>query len=220
MSKFCERQGHARSAGTENVHCLNCGIALAPEPEARGHADVMEATAGLEDALARAELKHQGEGKPETKPSNPKDAIGASKLPMHLVPTAVTRYASLSFLEGALKYGKYNWRVAGVRMSIYLDAIHRHLGKLQDGEWADGDSLPPNEDGSKQGTQVPHLASIIACCGIILDAAECEKLTDDRPPVNGYVAEDLTAREAHIKYLKEMFKGYAPHQNVITDGRE
>lgn len=194
--------------------CLNCA---APIVEAVPAVTIEQSGPGVDPAS----LSFQGDGKPLTKPSNPfnpKDAIGGGKLPMHLVPTAVVRYAALGFAEGALKYGKYNWRVAGVRMSIYLDALHRHLAKLQDGEWCDGDSLGPDPvTGEPQGTQVPHLASIICCAGIILDAWEVDKLTDDRPPVNVNTSIDMDSRQAHIAHLKKMFESYTPHQHVITD---
>ena len=48
-----------------------------------------------------------------TKPTNPKDAIGAAKLPLHLVPDTLRIYAAMAFAEGASKYGAYNWRAAG-----------------------------------------------------------------------------------------------------------
>lgn len=138
------------------------------------------------------------------KPSNPKDAVGAKKLMLHLVPSIVMILAALGFSEGAFKYGKYNWRKAGVRFSIYLDAIHRHLQKLQDGEWADDD------------TQVPHLASIIACCGIIADAKSLGMLTDDRPP-RAATATEIKNAEKVADHLRELFKDHNPHQHTISD---
>jgi len=141
-----------------------------------------------------------------TKPSNPKDAIGSKKLAMHLVPSIIQAYASLAFTEGALKYGKYNWRVAGVRLSIYLDAIHRHLAKLQNGEWAD------------KATRVPHLASIIACAGIIADARLHRKLTDDRPPEQVELSSLLDGEMAMItQHLQDLFKDHNPVQYNIEN---
>ena len=58
-----------------------------------------------------------------TKPTNPKDAIGAAKLPLHLVPDTLRIYAAMAFAEGASKYGAYNWRAAG--------AAHRPRAGLQ-----------------------------------------------------------------------------------------
>jgi hypothetical protein len=143
----------------------------------------------------------------DSKPTNPKDAIGSDKLPLHLVPSVLNIYASLAFLEGAVKYGKANWRVAGARMSIYIDAIERHLAKLKDGEWAD------------EKTGVPHLSSMLACIGIILDAKLVGKLTDDRPPV-APTADLIAALEVHVPLLKALFKDHHPHQHTIMDAKE
>lgn len=143
----------------------------------------------------------------DSKPTNPKDAVGSDKLPLHLVPSALNIYASLAFLEGALKYGCYNWRVAGVRMSIYLAALERHFQKFKDGEWAD------------EKTGVPHLSSMLACIGIILDAKLVGKLTDDRPPV-APTADLIASLEAHVPRLKELFKDHHPHQHTIQDIKE
>jgi len=138
------------------------------------------------------------------KDTNPKDVIGSSKLPISLVPASGIAYATLSFLEGALKYGRYNWRVAGVRSSIYLDAIHRHLSKYQDGEDVD------------LKTGVPHLSSILACVMIIVDAKIVNKLTDDRPP-RAPIGSIVDIMAGDVARLKETFKDYHPHQYTIAD---
>ena len=142
----------------------------------------------------------------DSKPTNPKDAIGSTKLPMGIVPASVIAYASLAWVEGKVKYGGVNWRDAGVKASIYLDALQRHYHKYNDGgQWADPE------------TQVPHLASIIACAGIILDAHLAGKLTDDRPksqPGLPALIDDLSKVVAH---LKELHKDKAPHHFVIGE---
>ena len=140
----------------------------------------------------------------ESKDTNPKDAIGMTKLPLDLVPDTLMIYASLAFAEGALKYGKFNWRVAGVRASIYIAALERHLAKFKNGEWADRD------------TGVPHLSSMLACIGILVDAKHVGKLTDDRAP---YAPIDAIIHELEpiVLQLKERFKDYAPHQHTIAD---
>jgi hypothetical protein len=140
----------------------------------------------------------------DTKATNPKDAIGGGKLPLDLVPDSLVAYAALSFLEGGLKYGKFNWRIAGVRVSIYIAAMRRHLMKYVNGEWADPQ------------TRVPHLASVIACAGIILDAQLCNKLVDDRPPIHP-TGEAIDGMIETIDHLKHLFDGHDPHQNTIED---
>ena len=141
---------------------------------------------------------------PEVKDTNPKDAIGSTKLPMHLIPGSAKAWLALAFLEGALKYGKYNWRVAGVRASIYLDAMERHLEKYKNGEWDDAQ------------TGVPHLASIMACAAIILDAESVGKLTDDRPP-KGDESDLIDSLATSVRYLQELYAEESPHQYTIED---
>ncbi len=68
-----------------------------------------------------------------TKPTNPKDAIGSEKVPLSLVPDQVIGEISLALLEGACKYGAANWRQAGVRASVYVDAARRHLASFREG---------------------------------------------------------------------------------------
>src|SRR3990172_2778020 len=142
----------------------------------------------------------------DSKETNPKDAIGCKKLPLHLVPGSLKVAAALAFLEGALKYGKYNWRVAGVRMSIYLDALERHLEKFKNSEWAD------------EGTKVPHLASIIACAGIIIDAKLVGKLVDDRPP-RAHVSRLIDDSVEIVEHLQRLFADQTPHQHTIKDSQ-
>lgn len=209
MNNWCST--HPCDYGRGGKVCMNCGTPRGEQvpapvvPAVTSAPDFVELVRPLVEAC-------------EPKATNPKDAVGATKLPVSWVPTAVNRYAALAFAEGALKYGRYNWRVSGVRMSIYLDALHRHLMKLQDGEWCDGDSLGPDPvTGEPQGTQVPHLGSIIACAGIILDSWECDKLTDDRPPANPQTSTDMESRIEHMKHLKKLFAAFNPVHYTIGD---
>ena len=140
----------------------------------------------------------------DQKATNPKDAIGTTKLPMHLIPGSAKAAMTLAFLEGALKYGKYNWRVAGVRASIYLDAMERHLEKFKNGENCDPE------------TGVPHLGSIMACAAILIDAFTFDKLNDDRPP-SGPVAEYIDDLQANVRRLQDKFADCDPHQCTIED---
>jgi hypothetical protein len=141
----------------------------------------------------------------DTKPSNPKDSIGSSKVNIDLVPDSMVLFASLGFTEGALKYGKFNWRVAGVRLSIYIAALERHKMKFMAGEWAD------------PVTNVPHLSSMLACIGIICDAYTSNKLTDDRPPAQPDLSRFLDSATSIQKHLKELFRDHNPHQHTIMD---
>jgi len=140
----------------------------------------------------------------EGKPSNPKDLIGCNKVPLSLVPASALAYAALAHLNGALKYGAWNWRKAGVKTSIYLDAALRHLY-----EWQNGEECDP-EDG------VPHLAAALACINIIIDAREAGMLTDDRPPSIAIGAE-IRRMQANVITLKNVHAEKNPKHWTIED---
>lgn len=65
-----------------------------------------------------------------TKPTNPKDAIGSSKLPLHLWPTTATVVGCMALLDGALKYGRSNWRPGGVRALV--ERMTQQVERLKD----------------------------------------------------------------------------------------
>lgn len=129
--------------------------------------------------------------KPEVKDINPKDLAAISRVPLDLVPSTAIAWESLAFLEGHNKYGAYNWRVAGVSCSIYISAADRHLKKFWNGQDRDPVSL------------VHELASVRACCGIIIDAIVCGKLNDDRPPkaAIGSLFKELEGVAEHLAKL-------------------
>lgn len=108
----------------------------------------------------------------ETKPSNPKDALGVKKAPLSGLPWRALYGPGLAMLAGALDYGRHNYRVIGVRASVYFDACLRHIG-----EWWEGS----NRD-AKSGLH--PLDHAIACLLIIRDAEIGGKLNDDRPPAS------------------------------------
>lgn len=140
----------------------------------------------------------------ETKPTNPKDTIGSSKLPLHLWPATATAMGSIGLLNGALKYGRSNWRAAGVRASIYVDACKRHLDA-----WFEGEETDP-DDGA------PHLAAALACLAIIVDAKAAGMLNDDRQFPGGYrqLLDELTP---HVERLKAHHAGKEPKHWTIAD---
>jgi hypothetical protein len=140
------------------------------------------------------------------KDTNPKDAIGSMKLPLHLVPSTMTLYAALAFAEGAAKYGAHNWRIAGVRSSVYYSALQRHLAKYWNGE-----DIDPK-------TKVPHLASALACIAVLVDASVANKLLDDRPPALPGVP-DLIDHDAYavVQHVRELFADHNPRHYTIED---
>lgn len=138
------------------------------------------------------------------KPSNPKDVIGSSKLSLGLVPDIIIAEAALAFLEGALKYGRFNWRIAGVRASVYNDAIERHRSK-----WWNGEDRDPV-------SRVKHLANLIASAGILLDAELAGMLTDDRPP-RANMSKMIDDQAELVAHLKKTFADHSPKQYTIDD---
>lgn len=138
------------------------------------------------------------------KATNPKGAIGASKLPLHLWPSTATAMGCLGLLNGALKYGRSNWRAAGVRASIYVDAAKRHLDA-----WFEGEEVDPDD-----GT--PHLSAALACLAIIVDARAAGKLNDDRQFPGGYrdLVDELTP---HVERLKAHHAGKDPKHWTLAD---
>lgn len=143
----------------------------------------------------------------ETKPTNPKDAVGCDKLPLHLWPTTASMMGCLALLDGMLKYGRSNFREAGVRASIYYDACNRHLNAWFEGEDTDPDS------------GLPHLAHALACIAVIVDAESAGKLVDDRMFPGRYRALVATLTP-HVKRLKIKHAGKSPKHWIITDGPE
>ena len=100
---------------------------------------------------------------------NPKDLIGAKKPDISLVPPAGTLLEAQAMMDGARKYGPYNWRDNKVNMRVYLAAAVRHIQQLIDGE--DFDPI----------SGVHHLGHARACLGILSDAYMGGFLNDDRP---------------------------------------
>lgn len=100
---------------------------------------------------------------------NPKDRIGATKIDMTLLPVSAKVEWAKAQQFGANIYGEYNWRVEAVLMRTYLSAAYRHLDDVLESEEVAPDSM------------VEHLGHVMACCGILIDAARHGKLVDDRP---------------------------------------
>ena len=143
----------------------------------------------------------------EVKDTNPKDAIGDKKVPLWLLSPIAKAHWALAQFAGMLKYGAWNWRKAGVRTSVYLSAIDRHKDK-----WMSGQKYDPAD-----GTH--HLANIMACCAILMDAEAAGKLTDDRPPS---VDVESTYRfvEERMAELREKYKDKDPKHYTIADSEE
>jgi len=100
--------------------------------------------------------------------ANPKDLAARKKVPLWLVPPALTIGAAEGLADGAKKYGPYNYRDIPVQYSVYIEAIERHIAALKDGE------------DLAQDSQIHHVKHIAAGCAIILDCLGHGNLIDDR----------------------------------------
>lgn len=107
---------------------------------------------------------------PETKPLDPKGEAGAKKPQLQLIPPVLGVETAKALVDGAGKYGAWNWRLTNVEMMTYLGAMKRHIDALIDGEDVD----------PKSGAH--HLGHVAAGCGIVLDARKHGTLVDNRPP--------------------------------------
>ncbi len=146
-----------------------------------------------------ADAQHRAEtfgpvGAPDSKPTNPKDMVGVKKAPMSTVSVPVMAEVGVAMLEGALKYGRHNYRVVGVRASVYYDATMRHIGS-----WWEGEDIDPD-------SRLSHVTKAIASLVVLRDAMIRGKLEDDRPPSTaGFYAalnrrsEELLKRYGHVQ---------------------
>lgn len=121
----------------------------------------------------------------QSKATNPKDAIGTAKVPISMVSMQVISELEaymgpvnpivlaelgLAMMEGALKYGRHNYRIAGVRASVYYDAAFRHRAA-----WILGQDIDPDSG-------VSHITKGIATLTVLRDSMIQGNWTDDRPP--------------------------------------
>ena len=130
----------------------------------------------------------------ELKDSNPKDAIGVKKWRQFFtVPLQVLWEVGVAMLEGALKYGRHNYRASGVRASVYVDAAIGHILS-----WTEGQDLDPD-------TRLSHITKAIASLFVLRDAEMNGFLVDDRPP-----RVDVEGHAARLQEIvDEMFEKHA-----------
>lgn len=143
---------------------------------------------------------------PTDKPTNPKDMIGASKPPQAVVSQLVLMELGVAMLEGTCKYGRHNYRVAGVRASIYYDAARRHLDY-----WWEGEDIDPD-------SELSHVTKAIASLVVLRDSMLLEKFTDDRPPRMSNFAAFKRKLELRAKAIIARYEGrdvtHATHLNT------
>jgi len=142
------------------------------------------------------------------KDSNPKDAIGTAKWrQFFVVPMQVLWEVGVGMLEGSLKYGRHNYRGAGVRASVYVDAALGHIQQFVEGEDIDKDS------------GLSHITKAICSLFVLRDAQMNGFWTDDRPPQ----IKDMDALRDRLQALVvDNFERYADkdphHYSEVEDG--
>jgi hypothetical protein len=151
-----------------------------PDPEEQAQYDALTKE-GIDEYLgdnARVNAINEREAAEGWRHNN-KYALGQKKVPWHYIPMKVLEEVAWIMRGddetggGAAQYGYMNWRVNGVDAATYYDAAMRHLT-----DWFHG-ANPQSELDAKSGRH--HLAHMIACALIVLDADAQGMLHDNRP---------------------------------------
>jgi len=134
------------------------------------------------------------------KDTNPKDAVGTGKVPFSTISAPVMAEVGLAMLEGGRKYGRHNYREAGVRASVYYDATFRHLTG-----WWEGEDIDPDSG-------LNHITKAIAGLTVLRDSMLYENWVDDRPPKvkAGWIQE-------HNKLAKKIIEKYPNAKEPYTE---
>jgi hypothetical protein len=133
---------------------------------------------------------------------NPKHFQGLKKVLLSCVPWPVIWELGVAMLEGALKYGRHNYRVAGqIRASTYFDGTMRHMTS-----WWEGEDLDPDSG-------ISHIVKAIASNVVLRDAMIRGNFIDDRPPaVDAAFLAGLNARSEAL--MKKYPKPDPPYTQV------
>ncbi|MEY9506933.1 hypothetical protein ABIE87_006491 [Bradyrhizobium diazoefficiens] len=142
-----------------------------------------------------------------SKPSNPKDAFGIRKASLSCISAPVLFEVGVGMQEGACKYGRHNYRVIGVRGSVYYDATLRHMMA-----WWEGEDIDPDSG-------LSHITKAITSLVVLRDAMLQGKFNDDRPPKSADWLPGLNARaEALFEKYPEPVLPYTERDNSWMDG--
>lgn len=146
-----------------------------------------------------------GDAGGEGKQTNPKDAIGGRKAKFSVIPAGVLFDLGNAMVEGMVKYGRHNYRHAGVRANVYYDAAVGHLA-----DWWEGQDIDP-ESG------LSHVTKAIASLVVLRDAMLQGMLTDDRPPRSRVFKADFSPMTGEII---DRHRDKSPRHFTIADSRE
>lgn len=144
---------------------------------------------------------------------NPKTQFGITKPGDWYSPPIPYYEYSMAHLQGALKYGHFNWRDDPVTISTYIEAAKRHVDLFKAGQ----------ENASDTG--IHHLAHAMCCFSIIIDAMAHGTMTDDRFRYRdeskllidpGTVFEEyIDNAQARVKAIREKWTGFADKQKAL-----
>lgn len=136
------------------------------------------------------------------KPTNPKDAVGIRKPRFYSGMSAhVRRLVSIGMMEGAMKYGRHNYRPAAVRASVYYDATNEHLD-----DWWEGEDIDPD-------SKLNHVIKAICSLTVLADAIITGNLIDDRPPRTVNVRDII---KQHQPLVDSLFERYPNPKEAYT----
>lgn len=139
-----------------------------------------------------------------SKDTNPKDAIGIRKLAFSVLPWQVMARVAVAMMEGAAKYGRHNYRAAGVRASVYFDAVvARHLTS-----WWEGNDIDPDSG-------LHEIDKALAGLMVMRDSMLQGNFIDDRPPKGKGV--DLPELNRLTAEMQDRHKDKDPKHYTIND---
>lgn len=134
------------------------------------------------------------------KDGNPKTALGIRKPSDYYTPSIPYFEYSLAHMQGAFKYGPFNWRDDPISISTYLDAAKRHMDLFRAGQRNASD------------TGIHHLAHAMCCLSIIMDAEAHNSLIDDR-----FYYRDDTGQKKPYEILEAYIADAEPRTKRIYD---
>jgi hypothetical protein len=139
-----------------------------------------------------------GEGKyPD---GNPKTQFGIVKPGDWFIPPIQQYEYGLAHLQGALKYGHFNWRDDPISISTYLEAAKRHMDLYKGGQR------------NARDTGIHHLAHAMCCFSIIIDAEAHNTLIDDR-----FTYRDGEGKTKPYEVLEKYVEDAQPRVKAIRD---
>ena len=117
------------------------------------------------------------------KPTNPKDLIGL-KRPRSWASVSwhVLREVGVAMLEGAFKYGRHNYRPAGVLASVYVEAAIDHIARFWEGQDNDPDVTFTDPETGRI-VALSHITKAITSLVVLRDSMIAGNWVDDRPVV-------------------------------------